>query len=308
MAEIIERQCGMSFQEALEKYIFDPLDMKHTAVVASPDQIVKNRTESYAVRNGRYQKFEVSIMSNGSSGMRTTIKDFARWAKHFQATFQDNNSPFARMMQKSTLNSGDQIPYGLGLETKNYKGTQAVFHGGGTAGHRAYTLHIPEHNFSVFLLGNGNDYWPLKIAYQVVDIYLGDVLIEQVPTKNVSQSLDSYAGSYEYCPGNYYKFTHSNDSLYLEILGNPGKFYISPLGEHTFAYPFYPEAKFIFTKNRVDLHIADFVYTCAKVKPVLKEYPPEELSKLEGFYRNEEFKYDLRNCGRKRAIDGTTSH
>jgi CubicO group peptidase (beta-lactamase class C family) len=288
LAEVIERQSGMPFQEALDQYIFAPLEMKNTLAVASPDQIVPHKIASYAMRNGRYVRFEDNIMSNGSSGVHTTIDDLARWTKYFQATVNDENSLFARMLQASVLNSGTTIPYGLGLETKNYKGVTAVFHGGGSAGHRAYTLHIPAHNLSVLVLGNGNDYWPLALAYEIVDLYLGDLLIADAPVVTHSQNLKSYEGTYAFCPGNYYHFTSQNDSLFLEILGNPGRFYLQPLGNHAFVYPFYPAAKFIFDDQRVDLSIADFIYQCPAVTtPVLTTYSTEALAKFTGFYRNE---------------------
>lgn len=290
LAEIIERQSGVPFQEALQQYIFEPLGMENTLVVGSPDQIVKNEAASYARRNDQYRKYDNNIMSNGSSGVRTTMGDLARWAKHLQATIGDDEIPFARMVQPSSLVNGEGLPYGLGLETRDYRGTLAVFHGGGTAGHRAYTLHIPEHQFSVLVLGNGNDYWSLKLAYEVVDLYLGDQLVTQAklemePVKN--EDLVPHEGTYVFHPGTYFRFTAKEDSLFWDVIGASGDFYLEPLGEDTFAYPFYPNARFIFHNGQVELHIADFVYVCPPAKPVLKTYTAEALTELTGFYYNE---------------------
>lgn len=290
LAEIIERVSEMSFQEALVNNIFQPLGMNNSLAVPSPNMIIKNKAASYTLTNNGYIRFDNNIMSNGSAGIRTTIKDMTKWAKHFQETVKDNNSIFAQMVQPSTLNTGKRLPYGLGLETKNHKGLQAVFHGGGTAGHRAYILHIPEHNFSVIILGNAKDYWPLAIAYKVVDIYLRDQikepLVKNKPT--TYKSLASYEGVYEYCPGNYISFTVQGDTLYMGMVGSPGNIAITRLSDNTFVYPYYPESKLIFTNNKVNHYIADFLYVWQKTKPVLKKYQPGELKKFTGFYHNEE--------------------
>ncbi|MFK7935989.1 MAG: serine hydrolase domain-containing protein [Saprospiraceae bacterium] len=290
LAEIIERVAEMPFQAALKEYIFNPLAMENSMAVPDPNLIIKNKSESYTLTNNGYQRYEGNIMSNGSAGIRTTIKDLAKWAKHFQATAKNSDSPFMRMIEKSQLNSGEQLPYGLGLETKAYKGLQAVFHGGGTAGHRAYTLHIPAHNFSVMVLGNGKDYWPLKIAYQVVDLYLNEFQTEPAAIQDkitATKPLTDLAGTYEFSPGNYYVFTTENDSLFLGSLGSSDKMLLPQLSGNTFEFPFYPEARFVFQAGRADLYIADFIYRCAPVNPILKKYATVALQKFTGFYHSE---------------------
>ncbi|MEM1216166.1 MAG: serine hydrolase domain-containing protein, partial [Bacteroidota bacterium] len=287
LAEIIERQTDMPFQEALEQYIFQPLGMTATLAESSPNQLVKNKAYSYALRNGEYYRYDSNIMTNGSAGIRTTIADMTIWAKHFQATFADSRSPFARMVENSVLNNGERLAYGLGLETKNYRGTRAVFHGGGTAGYRAYTLHLPEHNFSVVVLGNTNDYWPMKLAYEIVDLYL-DKQLQPVPTPTaIIPELEPYTGTYQQIPGTYLQFATRNDSLFFSTLLAEWEVYLEPLAAHTFAYPFYPEARFVFTSDRVELYIANFAYEYPRAAPVLQHYAPEALTNFTGFYRNE---------------------
>ena len=290
LAEIIARQSGVSFQQALEDYIFTPLGMDNTIAESSPNQLIKNKSESYVATPSGYQRNDNNIMSNGSSGIRTTIKDLTTWAQFFHTDLLDSQSTFLQMVKKSTLNSGEHIPYGLGLETKTYRGTRIIFHGGGTAGHRAYVLHIPDHKFSVVILGNSNDYWPLALAYEIVDLFLDDQLESQPHTKvefPSDRDLNNYEGIYEFFSGKYFEFSRQEDSLFFGELGGAGKEYIKPLGNNRFEYPFYPQAELVFKENCVDLHIADFVYSWAKSAPVLKEYTVKELSQFTGFYRNE---------------------
>lgn len=289
LAEIIERVSGITFQEALKTYIFEPLQMDNSRAIPSPNMLIKNRAESYAHRNGEYQRYDSNVMTNGSSGIRTSILDMAKWATHFQSTHTNSNSPFAKMERPSSLNNGTKLPYGLGLEIKDYKGLKAVFHGGGTTGYRAYTLHIPEHDLSVIILGNTNDYWPLELAYKTVDIFLTKFQNESIKKANKGSEtarLDEIAGTYSSIPGIYYKFSAANDSLYFSLVGSEGKQALEPLGNNEFVYPFYPKSKFVFSKGTMDHFIADFVYHYESATPELKSYASDELSEFIGFYHN----------------------
>lgn len=287
LAEVISRTLDIPFYVALDQYIFKPLEMNDSKAYSSPNQLIKNRVKSYLKDNqGTYFRKEVNVMSNGSSGIRTSINDMIKWSIHFQKSVM-HDTKFSAMINPSLLNNGTALSYGLGLETKNYNGMEVVFHGGGDGGFRAYTLHIPEKQFSVVVLSNAGDYWPLAIAYQILDEHF-PVFKAKVINKYKENDVLKYQGIYESSPGNFMVFKERNDTLFFSALGDNQDYSLplTQLDKHTFAYPFYPEAKLVFTDKEVQLFIADFVYKSKRVNPRLQTYEAKELQKFLGFYHN----------------------
>ncbi|MCX2745488.1 serine hydrolase [Mangrovivirga sp. M17] len=293
LAEIIERVTGKPFQEVLQDRIFKPLQMDHSMAVSSSSIIVKNKAYSYKKENDMYKNYVLNMKANGSSGISTTIDDLSKWAIEFQNPNKINNVVFDEMTQTTTLNSGKTIDYGLGLEFKNYRGVDVVFHGGGTAGFRSYLLHIPEYMFSVVILGNNNDFTPLNIVYNIVDLFLEEHLEEPSAPKKVRYSnkeLKAFEGTYEMFPGTYYNILAENDTLYFQSFGRKGKAPLPVIGDGEFLFPYVPTTKFSFYENGFIFNIADFKYDCKKVELKPKDIPSKsDLLKFEGAYKNEEF-------------------
>ncbi|EKF55616.1 penicillin-binding protein [Galbibacter marinus] len=216
LAEIIERIIGEPFQEILKNRIFSPLGMTHSIAVDDPSLIVKNKAYSYRLNNGQYENHAFNVMANGSSGISTTINDLSKWAIDFQ--HPEDQDIFQEMQQSTALNSGKIVQYGLGLEFKNYKGLEVVFHGGGDAGFRSYILHVPKHKLSIVLLGNNNDFAPLKIVYKTVDLLLKKYQKEPLESKKINyttQELKRFEGIYKMFPGTYFNIIAENDTLYF---------------------------------------------------------------------------------------------
>lgn len=298
LAEIIERIIGKPFQEILKNRIFIPLGMKHSIAVDNSSLIVKNRAPSYRLNNGKYENYSFNIMANGSSGISTTINDLSKWAINFQYPSSERRAIFQKMQEKTTLNSGEVIQYGLGLEFRNYKGLDLVFHGGGDAAYRSYVLRVPKYQFSVVILGNSNDFAPLKIVYEIVDLFLKEHQQEPLKPKEVNyttQELKIFEGTYQMFPGTYYNIIAENDTLYFQSYGTNDKAPLPVIGDGNFLFPYIPTSKFSFYKNRFDFYIADFKYTCTKVElnpPKLEEI---NLSQFIGVYKSKEFnaEYEL---------------
>lgn len=292
LAEIIERVEEKSFQQALKDKVFEPAGMMRSNAVDSPVLIVKNKAHSYKLEYGTYVNYPFNLKSNGSTGISTTINDMGKWASMFQNPSPEAKEIFQEMQKPTKLNSGKVVQYGLGLEFKNYKGLNLVFHGGGDAGYRSYILHVPKFQFSVVILGNNNDFTPLEVVYQIVDTFLKDHLKEPLPPKKThytERELKSFEGTYEMFPGNYFNIIANKDTLYFQSYGTKDKAPLPIIGDDEFLFPYIPTAKLSFYKNGFIFHIADFKYDCEKI--TLETIRPEEvkLTDFTGLYKNEEF-------------------
>lgn len=296
LAEIVKRVSGQSFAEFTQARIFKPLKMKNSQFIDAPETIVKNRAYSYIKYENTYYKSILNHSFVGSTGLNTTIDDLSLWAMNFKKKTIGNDAIFKKMKEKSRLNSGELIPYGLGLENQVYKGLDIVFHGGGIGRYGSRILIIPEHNFSVVYMCNSRDFHPFDIVYPIIDYYLADKeTIQSTPTINKTLLLN-FVGDYEIFPRAGYIFTFSkdNDTLFQQVKGDDAKVKLVQISDNEFTFPNYPHSKFVFEKANgqsstfVRWHISDFSYKGQRIE--LKQFDKEKINSNEivGMYYNAE--------------------
>ncbi|MFC4163395.1 serine hydrolase domain-containing protein [Epilithonimonas zeae] len=292
LAEILRRVYKKDFSQIAKEYVFNPLHMKNTVAIDDPDRIIINKAESYQPKGSIFLKLPIGQMVSGSSNIYATLDDLCKWAANFQNPIQGNRTLYNTMQKNTVLSSGKKIEYGLGLQTEKYKGLDIVFHGGGTVGYRTYILHVPSQQFSVVILGNGQGFDGLLIAYQLVDFFLKDQETISVKSQKIiyaPSELKRFEGVYELNPGNYLEISTEGKDLYLGTYNHKGKEPLQGMDENKFKITSIPTASLTFNNESVKLRIADFTYTAKKV--ILN--PPKAdkmiLNKYIGFYRNDEF-------------------
>ncbi len=296
LAEIVKRVSGQSFAEFTQARIFKPLKTKNSQFIDKPETIIKNRAYSYDKFENVYYKSILNHSFVGSTGLNTSIDDLSLWAINFQNKTIGNDAIFNKMIEKSRLNNGEIIPYGLGLENQVYKGLDIVFHGGGIGSYGSRILIIPEHNFSIVYMCNSTDFHPFDIVYPIIDYYLADKeTIPSNPTINKTL-LQNFVGDYEISPRTGYILTFSkdNDTLFQQVKGDENKVKLSQISDNEFIFPNYPHSKFVFEKtnkqssNFVKWHISDFSYKGQRIE--IKEFDKEKVNsnELVGMYYNAE--------------------
>lgn len=293
LAEIVKRVSGQSFAEFTQSRIFKPLNMKNSQFIDTPETVVKNMAYSYFRYDSTYYKSIINHSFVGSTGLYTTIDDLSLWAINFPI---GNDAIFNKMKEKSRLNNGEILPYGLGLENQSYKGLDVLFHGGGIANYGSRIIMIPEHNFSVVYMCNSREFHPFDIVYPIVDYYLGDKETSP-PTATIDKTLlPGFIGDYEIFPGTGYVFTFSieNDTLYQQVKGDDTKVKLIQTSDNEFTYPDMPHSKFVFEKGLpqksafVRWHITDFSYKGQRIN--LRQFNKEKINpkELAGMYYNAE--------------------
>lgn len=294
LAEIVKRVSGQSFAEFTQARIFKPLKMKNSQFIDAPETIIKNRAYSYDKFDNTYYKNILNHSFVGSTGLNTTIDDLSLWAMNFEKKTIGNDTIFNKMKEKSRLNNGELIPYGLGLENQNYKGLNVVFHGGGIGRYGSRILLIPEQNFSIVYMCNSHEFHPFDIVYPIIDYYLSDKETTS-QTKTINKTLlQNFVGDYGKFFEMVFTFSSINDTLFLQIKGDENKVKLIQTSDYEFTYPNIPHSKFVFEKingqnsHTVNWHIADFSYKGQKIE--LKDFDKEKINKNElvGIYYNSE--------------------
>lgn len=294
LAEIVKRVSGQSFAEFTQSRIFEPLKMKNSQFVDAPETIVKNIAYSYDKYENTYYKNILNHSFVGSTGLHTTIDDLSLWAMNFKKKTIGNDAIFNKMQEKTVLNNGDVIPYGLGLENQVYKGLDVVFHGGGIGRYGSRIVLIPEHNFAVVYACNSQEFHPFDIVYPIIDYYLADKeTIPSAPTINKTL-LQNFVGDYEIFPGYIFTFSKDKDTLFQQVKGDDNKVKLVQTNDYEFTYPNIPHSKFVFEQNNqpssqfVKWHITDFSYKGQRTE--LKEFDKEKINinELVGIFYNSE--------------------
>lgn len=292
LAEILKRVYEEPFQSLIQKKVFAPLKMHNSRVIANANEVVTNKVQPYSRQDNAFVKFDNRQIGIGPSNIYSSINDMLKWAVNFLEPKVGNRSMLNTMLKNTVLNNNKPYEYGLGIQTETYKGLQIAFHGGGTAGYRAYILHAPEHNFSVVTLGNQAGFDGYFVAYRLVDLFLEDYQVVPPPAKMTytKAELKSLEGIYEMYPGNYYRITASDSTILFGSFDQEGGSPLPVIGDNKFNFPPIPTAYLKFHSDAFNFRIADFSYICKRIEQPLKEVNNLEPEKYIGVYKNEEFK------------------
>ena len=191
LVEIVETVTGDSFREWTDTNIFKPLAMTDSHFHDDHQMILKNRAYSYqAVENGEFKHAVNNTAALGSSSLYSTVEDLAKWILNFDNTGIGEQTVIEQMHQRGMLNNGEQIDYAFGLNIGEYRGLKTVGHSGSWRGFRSHLMRFPDQKFGVVILCNLDTFNPLRLAEQVADIYLAD-LLAPVETTEPSKAAES---------------------------------------------------------------------------------------------------------------------
>ena len=183
LAMIIEKAAGQSLREFAGENIFAPLGMVNTRFHDDHTELIKNRVFSYAKKTDR-EGFDNLIMRFdlvGSGGVYSNIEDLFLWDQNFydNKLGKGGQEIIRKMHEKGLLNNGATTDYAFALNIGTHHGLKTVSHGGSLAGYRAQLMRFPEQHFSVIILANRSDANPEEKAYQVADIFLGNLYTDE---------------------------------------------------------------------------------------------------------------------------------
>jgi CubicO group peptidase (beta-lactamase class C family) len=147
---IIQKITGMTYEEAVRKYIFKPLhmnqsgfDFKHLSD--------KYKTTGYAIFSEHTKKEAVVYEPPGpfaAGAIYSTVGDLYKFHKGLQ-TFSIITKASLKKAYTPFKNN-----YGYGWIIGSFEGKQVVSHSGGAAGFRSNFLRIPEEDICIILLNN----------------------------------------------------------------------------------------------------------------------------------------------------------
>jgi CubicO group peptidase (beta-lactamase class C family) len=172
---VVERVSGQPLRAFAAENIFRPLRMTHTALRSDHTSLMPHRVLGYDRNEKGEYVLSVSYGEQTGDGMlHTSIEDLQKWDENFYAGQVGGKDFAAEMEEPARLRDGTVVGYAKGLFIDNYRGLPTIWHGGASAGYRAYLIRVPAQHFSVACLCNVANARPWIRGKEIVDLYLAD--------------------------------------------------------------------------------------------------------------------------------------
>jgi CubicO group peptidase (beta-lactamase class C family) len=300
LAATVAKVTGKSFRAWTDANLFQPLGMTHTHFCEDPMKLIVHRAESYSRAGEKTYRRDISqLAAQGSSSLFTTAEDMGKWLANFQTERVGGKAAFARMYQAGKSNAGGKIDYGFGVVLNDYHGDKTVNHGGAWAGYRSFVVHIPAKNLGVAVLGNVANLGESKLAWKIVDLYLGHSSAPEKPVeparpaeKADPSNWDAYLGTYQLGKGWLLEITRDGDHLVAQATREE-KFEMKPVSDTTFFVPGYGAAvEFVREKNGPATHLLYRGIRAPRIK--VPKLSPPGLQAYIGDYWSEELRVAYR--------------
>ncbi len=155
---VVEKASGGTYEDYVEKNLFEPLGMKRSMYCNSAEN-VERRAHGYQVQNGVVRRAPTNVhtwpFSAGS--LCSTAGDLVAWLKALHGGKVLAAKSYAEMVTPSKLNDGTPLRYGMGIAVgKDIRGLNFIGHGGGIAGFTSEAVWYPDAQAAIVVLMNSN--------------------------------------------------------------------------------------------------------------------------------------------------------
>ena len=173
LACIVESASGMKFEVFMQKYIFDPLDMKNTVLATGQKaQPIKNRAYGY---NPSFENIDYSYWNGivGDGGIYSTVGDLFKWDQGLYNAGLVKKSTMAEALSPYTLNDGGTTgDYGFGWRLDRGGKRDVIEHSGSWVGFSNWIRRDLKNQNAIIILSNKSG--KVKKISQAIDkILLG---------------------------------------------------------------------------------------------------------------------------------------
>lgn len=246
LASIIEKVSGMKFPDYLQKYIFDPLEMKHS-------QVYRRRYENRTIPNYAYgyvfdektKRFalpdsvgETAAMVYSLDGIvgdgtvNSSATDLLKWDRALYTDKLVSAAMIAEAFQPGILPDGKPTSYGFGWALGKIEGVgRVVNHTGGWPGYNTFIERNIDQDKTIIILRNHQAKGDVIKKTRQILYGLKEEVKQEITVQ--AEILKQYVGEYELVPGFSITITVENDKLFGQATGQ-GKFELFAEKEHVF--------------------------------------------------------------------------
>ena len=164
---IIEKASGRTYQDYIQKNIFDKVGMK-SSYSGQVDGIIKNKVTGYERKNIgegkelRFDKDNVLVKSRtnklnsilGCGDIQSTVSDLHKWNQFLHGKKLFSEETYEEYIKQTQLNWGQITREAKGLGVTDWNGKKLFFHAGGIDGFSSMNFYFPQDKISVIVLIN----------------------------------------------------------------------------------------------------------------------------------------------------------
>ena len=170
---IIELVSGESYEDFVEKRIFQKIGMMHSSY-ASDRQIIEKRGYGYQKKeSGFVNKTIINFSVPFSSGsLMSTLDDMLTWQNALNKHLLLNSESTTKAFRKYKLNNGEEFSYGYGWHIRDINGIPTREHGGSIFGFKTMGVYIPDEDIYVIGFSNCDCHSPTRITQDIAKLVL----------------------------------------------------------------------------------------------------------------------------------------
>jgi CubicO group peptidase (beta-lactamase class C family) len=255
---VVERITGQSWEEVVQKQIFDPIGMNHANFSVDASQKSADFALPHSERDSQVTPipFRNLCIVGPAGSINASVADMAKWVQLQLAEGVWGGKPLVR---KETLQNMHRVHmpleypgfeetpyvfgYGLGWMTGLHQGHYTVTHGGGIDGFICSVALFPKEKVGVVVLTNSDRHGllPTYAAYAIADLFMGKeegkwlARVEErekqikealkqdetTPAGNTMlRPLGDYLGEFEHPGCGTVRIFEENDGLHASLNGN----------------------------------------------------------------------------------------
>jgi len=192
---IIEKASGMTYEDYIEKKIFEPLGMTHSMYCNNSENVAR-RASGYGMRSGRPIRVPAIVHTGtyAAGAICSTAEDLITWLQALHGGKALTPKSYREMIAPSTLADGTSLRYSMGLLVgEDSHGLKFIGHGGGGFGFSSVTRWYPDARLAVVVLTNSE---PDEIS-KVTDDLAAAVLPVPRPTGPFTGDASLLVGIYK---------------------------------------------------------------------------------------------------------------
>ena len=236
LGAIIEKLSGMTYEQFLQKNIFDPLGMKHT-FYGSATRLIPRRVPGYTLtKDGLHNAEYLSMTQPYAAGsLLSNVDDMALWDAALYTDKLVKQPSLQRAWTPYVLKDGTPTGYGFGWSKFQYEGRTLIEHGGGIHGFSTIGIRAPEEHVYVVILTNRDYQTPDDVGLRVAALAIGKPMHDAVAVAVAPADLEPLAGVYQINEKETYTVRRDAAKLFIQRSGGRSN-EVFPLSSTEFFY------------------------------------------------------------------------
>jgi D-alanyl-D-alanine carboxypeptidase len=196
LGRIVEKASGMTYEDYVEKKIFEPLGMSRSRYCSNASKVT-DRAFGHGMRNGMTRRVPdiVNTGNYAAGAICSTARDMVTWLQALHGGKVLTPRSYAEMTTPSRLNDGTPTRYGMGLTVwADRRGLREIGHDGGGFGFSSQAWWHPDSQLAMVLLTNSEPDNTNAIAEALAAEVLGPARTAGPFTGDASQLAGTYRG------------------------------------------------------------------------------------------------------------------